>query len=66
MLRCPWGTTMKAASSGPMEEPILPPTWKKDWARPCRPPEASRATREDSGWKTEEPVPIRAAASSSR
>ena len=33
--------------------------------QPCRPPEAMRATREDSGWKTEEPVPIIAAATRS-
>ena len=53
MLRWPCGTTMKAASSGPIARPTLPPTWNTDWARPWRPPEASRATREDSGWKTE-------------
>ena len=34
MLCWPCGTTMKAASSGPEAEPILPPTWKSDWARP--------------------------------
>ncbi len=54
---------MKAASSGPIAVPKLPPTWNTDCARPCRPPEASRATREDSGWNTEEPMPISAAAS---
>ena len=31
------------------ELPALPPTWNKDWAKPCRPPEASRAMRDDSG-----------------
>ena len=64
-LPCPCGRTMKAASSGPIAEPRLPPTWNTDCARPCRPPEAMRATREDSGWKTDEPVPIIAAASRS-
>ena len=62
----PCGKTMKAASSGPAEEPRLPPTWKIDCASPCLPPEAMRATREDSGWNTEEPVPMSAAATSSR
>src|SRR5450830_1730450 len=32
---------------------------------PCRQPDAMRATREASGWKTEEPVPTSAAATSS-
>ena len=63
MLPWPRGTTMKAASSGPIAEPVLPPTWNSDWARPCRPPEAMRATRDDSGWKTDEPSPTSAAAS---
>ena len=49
MLDWPFGITMKAARIGPSDEPILPPTWNKDCARPCRPPEASRATREASG-----------------
>ena len=49
MLACPRGSTMKAASSGPIAEPTLPPTWNTDCARPCRPPEARRATREDFG-----------------
>ena len=53
---------MKAAKSGPVAEPALPPTWKIDCAKPCWPPEAMRATREDSGWKTDEPMPIMAAA----
>lgn len=56
--------TIKAASSGPLALPALPPTWKMDCARPGRPPEAMRATRDDSGWNTEEPVPTSAAASS--
>ena len=30
-------------------DPTLPPTWKTDCASPCRPPEAIRATRDDSG-----------------
>ncbi len=49
MLLCPRGTTINAASSGPMADPVLPPTWNSDWANPCRPPEAMRATRDDSG-----------------
>ena len=63
----PWprGTTMKAASSGPIAWPVLPPTWNSDCASPKRPPEASRATREDSGWKTAEPKPMKAAPTSS-
>ena len=64
-LAWPNGMTMKAASSGPMALPALPPTWNSDCARPWRPPEASRATREDSGWKIAEPMPIRLAAKSS-
>ena len=62
MLCCPWGMTINAASSGPNALPAFPPTWKMDCARPYRPPEAIRATRDDSGWKTEEPVPTIAAA----
>jgi hypothetical protein len=65
MLPCPNGTTMKAASSGPKAVPALPPTWNTDCASPCRPPDAMRATREDSGWKTEDPIPTRAAPRSS-
>ena len=45
----PWGTTSTAASSGPIAEPVLPPTWKIDCAVPKRPPEPMRATREASG-----------------
>ena len=45
----PYGTTTNAARSGPIAEPALPPTWNTDWASPARPPEARRATREDSG-----------------
>ena len=56
-LRCPRGSTTKAAASGPTAEPALPPTWKSDCASPCCPPEAIRATREDSGWKTALPNP---------
>src|SRR5687768_3676222 len=62
MLPCPRGSTMKAASSGPSAEPALPPTWKNDCANPCRPPEAMRATRDDSGWKIEDPIPTQATA----
>src|SRR5450759_3744302 len=49
MLRCPAGSTINAASKGPIDDPALPPTWNRDCARPCWPPEAMRATREDSG-----------------
>src|SRR5215207_5170403 len=56
-LRWPRGTTMKAARSGPIADPVLPPTWNSDWAKPWRPPEAILATRDDSGWKTAEPIP---------
>ena len=48
-LRCPRGSTMKAAASGPTADPALPPTWKSDCASPCCPPDAIRATRDDSG-----------------
>ena len=54
-----------AASSGPSALPVLPPTWNNDCANPWRPPDARRATREDSGWKIDEPMPTSAAASSS-
>ena len=30
----PNGSTTKAASSGPIAVPVLPPTWNTDWARP--------------------------------
>ncbi len=59
----PNGITMAAASSGPKALPALPPTWKVDCARPKRPPEASRAIREVSGWKVDEPMPTSAEAS---
>src|SRR6187401_1655575 len=62
MLRCPFGTTMNAASSGPVDAPALPPTWNNDWANPWRPPDASRATRDDSGWKMDDPMPTSATA----
>ena len=65
MLDWPRGTTRNAASSGPNDEPMLPPTWNSDCARPCRPPEAIRATRDDSGWKIDDPIPIRPAATRS-
>ncbi len=65
MLPWPCGTIMNAASSGPSDEPKLPPTWNSDCARPCWPPEAMRATREASGWNTAEPMPTSAAAISS-
>ena len=58
------GMTMAAVNSGPMAEPVLPPTWKVDCAVPKRPPEAMRATREASGWKVAEPIPTTAAANS--
>ncbi len=45
----PCGMMIQAASNGPIAAPPLPPTWKIDCAKPCRPPDASRAIREDSG-----------------
>ncbi len=60
----PYGTITAAAISGPRAVPKLPPTWNTDWASPWRPPEASRAMREASGWKMAEPMPTIAAASS--
>src|SRR5512142_61214 len=50
---------MVAAKSGPSEEPVLPPTWKNDWANPRRLPAAIEAIREASGWKIDEPSPTR-------
>src|SRR6185295_14670107 len=61
MLDWPCGTTTNAASNGPDAEPMFPPTWKRDWASPYRPPAAMRATREASGWKIAEPIPINVA-----
>src|ERR1700761_4275093 len=48
-LDCPPRPTTRAAASGPSAEPRLPPTWNIDCASPGRPPDAIRATREDSG-----------------
>ena len=48
-LRCPNGTITAAATNGPIALPVLPPTWNTDCARPWRPPDANRATRDDSG-----------------
>lgn len=62
---CPYGMTMAAVSSGPIAVPVFPPTWKVDWAVPNRPPDASRAMREASGWNVAEPTPTTAAATSS-
>src|SRR5215475_335359 len=62
MLRWPRGATRKAPSSGPKDEPRLPPTWNNDCASPYWPPEAMRATRDDSGWKIDDPIPISPAA----
>src|SRR5439155_987105 len=63
ILGCPWGTTTNAANNAPDAEPMSPPTWNRDWASPYRPPAAMRATREASGWKIAEPIPINVAAS---
>jgi len=57
----PWGTMISAASKGPREVPRLPPTWKSACAKPRRPPDAMKAMREASGWKTAEPSPTTAA-----
>jgi hypothetical protein len=62
-LNCPCGTTKNAASSGPSDDPVLPPTWNTDCARPWRPPDDIRAMRDDSGWKIDEPTPISPTAS---
>ena len=35
MLVCPRGTTIIAASSGPIAYPTCPPIWKIPWAKPC-------------------------------
>ena len=66
MLAWPRGSTTKAASSGPSDEPALPPTWNSDCAKPWRPPDATRAIRDDSGWKIDDPTPTSAAAASCR
>ncbi len=63
-LSLPCGTITAAATRGPSALPVFPPTWNSDCARPCWPPEAMRAMRDDSGWKIDEPVPTSAAASS--
>src|SRR5882762_7474874 len=55
----PRGTTKYAASSGPSDDPKLPPTCKSDCDSPCCPPDATRATRDDSGWNTADPTPMR-------
>ena len=55
---------MSAASSGPTALPPLPPTWKIDCARLFLPPDAICATRDASGWNTDEPQPINATDSS--
>ena len=62
MLPWPRGMTMKAAASGPIDEPRLPPTWNSDCASPCCPPDPMRATRDASGWKMAEPSPTKQAA----
>ena len=49
MLDCPLGKTTNATISGPTAEPTFPPTWNSDWASPYWPPEAMRASRDDSG-----------------
>ncbi len=49
MLRWPCGSTMKAASSGPSDDPLLPPSANSACAKPWRPPDAMRAMREASG-----------------
>src|SRR5580693_5643520 len=45
----PQRRTTIAAPTGPRADPTLPPTWNSDCASPGRPPEAMRATRDDSG-----------------
>ena len=58
---CPRTSTTRLASNGPIALPALPPTWNTDCAMPYRPPDAARATRDDSGWNTAEPSPTSAA-----
>ena len=53
----PLRAMMSAASSGPSDDPRLPPVWNTDCASPCRSPAAMCATREASGWKIAEPMP---------
>jgi hypothetical protein len=65
MAGCPFGMMIAAAISGPIAEPVLPPTWNIDCAVPKRPPEARRAMREASGWKVDDPTPMSAAETSS-
>ncbi len=55
--------TTIAASRGPSAEPQLPPTWNIACANPGLGPAAIRATREHSGWNTDEPMPTTHAAS---
>ena len=51
-----------SALVGALEERI-PVELKSSW-QTAMPPEAMRATREDSGWNTDEPTPISAAPTS--
>lgn len=57
--------TTNAASKGPNALPPFPPTWKMDCAKLFFPPDAIWATRDASGWNTEEPQPINATDKSS-
>src|SRR5476651_1084204 len=52
-------TMMRAARRGPRDDPKLPPVWKTAWAKPLLFPAAMWATREASGWKMADPMPIR-------
>ena len=62
MLLCARGTTINAASSGPMADPVLPPTWNSDWANPCARRRRCVPPAMSSGGNTDEPTPTSAAA----
>ena len=51
---------MSATATGPKARPTLPPIWKMDCAIPFAPPDARRATFDDSGCSTDEPTPTKA------
>ena len=55
---------MKAASSGPSAEPGVAADLEQRLREPVLAAGGERAMRDDSGWKTDEPTPISAAAAS--
>lgn len=58
----PSGMKIHIVSIGARDWPALPPTWKMDWAKPLREPEAIWATLDPSGWKAAEPRPTKTTA----